>query len=59
MRARLDIEGAVGRADVSFFQLLHTVRTGQPAYPLAADSGLEVVAVHAAWANSIVELTAL
>ena len=33
MRARLDIEGAVGRADLAFVQLLHTVRTGRPAYP--------------------------
>ena len=33
MRARLDIGGAVGRADLSFVQLLHTVRTGRPAYP--------------------------
>jgi len=34
MRARLDIEGAFGRADLSFVQLLHTVRTGEAAYPL-------------------------
>jgi hypothetical protein len=33
MRRRLDIEGAVGRADLSYFQLLHTVRTGDAAYP--------------------------
>lgn len=33
MRARLDLEGAVGRADLSFLQLLHAVRTGEPAYP--------------------------
>jgi predicted transcriptional regulator len=32
MRRRLDIEGAIGRADLSFFQLLHTVRTGEAAY---------------------------
>lgn len=32
MRARLDLEGAVGRADLSFVQLLHTVRTGEPAF---------------------------
>jgi O-methyltransferase domain len=32
MRQRLDIEGAVGRADLSFFSLLHSVRTGEPAY---------------------------
>jgi O-methyltransferase domain len=34
MRARLDMEGAVGRAELSFVQLLHTVRTGERAYPL-------------------------
>lgn len=32
-RVRLDIEGAVGRADLSFVQLLHTVCTGEPAFP--------------------------
>ena len=34
-RAWLDIEGAVGRADLSALHLLDTVRTGRPAYPLA------------------------
>jgi len=33
MRAMLDLEGAIGRADLSFVQLLHTVRTGEPAFP--------------------------
>jgi predicted transcriptional regulator len=33
MRRRLDMEGAIGRADLSFFQLLHAVRTGEAAYP--------------------------
>jgi hypothetical protein len=33
MRARLDLEAAIGRADLSFVQLLHSVRTGQPAFP--------------------------
>jgi len=32
-RAMLDIETAIGRADLSFVQLLHTVRTGEPAFP--------------------------
>jgi hypothetical protein len=32
MRARLDIEGAVGRAELSFAELLVTVRTGRLAY---------------------------
>ena len=32
IRARLDLDGAVGRADLSFAQLLHTVRTGEPAF---------------------------
>lgn len=34
MRAALDLEGAVGRAELSFTQLLHTVRTGDPAFPV-------------------------
>ncbi|MFE9654442.1 methyltransferase [Micromonospora sp. NPDC006431] len=33
MRPWLDLEGAVGRADLCFVQLLHTVRTGEPAFP--------------------------
>jgi hypothetical protein len=33
MRAVLDLEGAVGRADLCFVELLHTVRTGEPAFP--------------------------
>jgi SAM-dependent methyltransferase len=33
--AWLDIEGAIGRADLSAFHLLATVRGGEPAYPLA------------------------
>lgn len=33
LRAMWDIEGAVGRAELSLVQLLHTVRTGQPAFP--------------------------
>ena len=32
-RARLDIGGAIGRADLSFVQLLHSVRTGEAAFP--------------------------
>jgi 2,7-dihydroxy-5-methyl-1-naphthoate 7-O-methyltransferase len=34
MRAVLDLEGAIGRADPCLVQLLHTVRTGQPAFPV-------------------------
>jgi len=34
LRARLDLEGAIGRADQSFVQLLHSVRTGGPAFPV-------------------------
>jgi methylase of polypeptide subunit release factors len=34
MRARLDIEDALGRAELSLVQLLHAVRTGEPAYPI-------------------------
>jgi hypothetical protein len=33
LRAMLDLESAIGRADLSFVQLLHTVRTGEPAFP--------------------------
>ena len=50
MRPWLDIEGAVGRGDLCFVQLLHTVRTGEAAFPrqfgrsywddLAADADL-------------------
>ncbi|WP_203217760.1 methyltransferase [Nocardia terpenica] len=50
VRPWLDLEGAVGRADLCFVELLHTVRTGEPAFPrrfgrpfwddLAADSEL-------------------
>jgi len=32
MRRRLDVEGAIGRADLAFVQLLHAVRTGDDAY---------------------------
>jgi predicted transcriptional regulator len=32
-RALLDIEGAIGRADLSFVQLLHSLRTGEAAFP--------------------------
>jgi hypothetical protein len=31
-RAALDIDGAVGRADLSLIHLLHTVRTGEPSF---------------------------
>ncbi|MEN3359886.1 MAG: 2,7-dihydroxy-5-methyl-naphthoate 7-O-methyltransferase [Mycobacteriales bacterium] len=33
VRAWIDLEGAVGRADLCFVELLHTVRTGEPAFP--------------------------
>lgn len=33
LRAWLDLEGAVGRAETSFVHLLHSVRTGEAAYP--------------------------
>jgi hypothetical protein len=33
VRAHLDVEGAIGRADLSFVHLLHTARTGEPAFP--------------------------
>lgn len=33
-RARLDIDGGLGHADLSFVHLLHSVRTGEPAFPV-------------------------
>lgn len=50
LRAWLDLEGAIGYADLCLVRLLHTVRTGEPAFPvefggrsfwedLAADAG--------------------
>lgn len=33
MRSILDIEGALGHAELSLVHLLHTVRTGEPAFP--------------------------
>jgi hypothetical protein len=33
VRPWLDLEDAIGRADLCFVELLHTVRTGQPAFP--------------------------
>jgi hypothetical protein len=51
VRPWLDLDGAIGRADLCFTQMLHTVRTGEPAFPrmfgrpfwddLAADPALE------------------
>jgi hypothetical protein len=34
MRGRLDIDGPLGRAELSFVQLSHSVRTGEPAFPV-------------------------
>jgi hypothetical protein len=33
VRAWITLDGAIGHADLSFVHLLHTVRTGEPAYP--------------------------
>lgn len=33
IRAWIDLEGAIGHADMSVVELLHTVRTGEPAFP--------------------------
>ena len=33
-RLVLDLEGAVGRAELAFTDLLHSVRTGEPAFPV-------------------------
>jgi O-methyltransferase len=70
IRAMLDLERAIGRAELSFVQLLHTVRTGEPAFPaqfgrsfwddLAADPtrsaafDAQMAADVAAWAPDIV-----
>jgi hypothetical protein len=70
VRAMLDLESAIGRAELSFVQLLHTVRTGEPAFPaqfgrsfwddLAADPArsasfdVQMGADVAAWAADIV-----
>jgi hypothetical protein len=32
-RGRLDIDGAIGRADLSFVHLLHSLRTGEASFP--------------------------
>lgn len=34
LRAPLDIEGAIGRGDLSFVHLLYSIRTGEPAFPV-------------------------
>lgn len=34
IRERLDLDGPLGRADLALVHLLHTVRTGEPAYPV-------------------------
>jgi 2,7-dihydroxy-5-methyl-1-naphthoate 7-O-methyltransferase len=38
-QAWLDIDGAVGRGDLSALHLLETIRTGRPAYPLTYGRG--------------------
>src|SRR4051794_3267742 len=40
IRAWVDLEGAVGHADLSAVELLHTVRTGEPAFPRHFGRGL-------------------
>ncbi|MGZ4248083.1 MAG: methyltransferase [Solirubrobacteraceae bacterium] len=39
LRAWLDLEGPVGRGELSLLRLLDTVRTGKPAYPLVFGRG--------------------
>jgi hypothetical protein len=39
IRRWLDLDGAIGRADTCFVHLLHTVRTGEPAYPRQFGAG--------------------
>lgn len=36
VRPWIDLEGAVGRADLCLVQLLHTVRTGEPAFRVSS-----------------------
>ncbi|WP_151483394.1 methyltransferase [Streptomyces albicerus] len=65
MRAWFDLDGMGGRMDQAFGGLLHTVRTGEPAYPLVhgrslwqdtledpelARSYAELMATHTTWA---------
>lgn len=38
LRARFDLSGPVARGDMCFTDLLHTVRTGEPAYPVTYGS---------------------
>lgn len=70
LRWRLDIEGAIGRADLAFVQLLHAIRSGEAAFPvqfgrsfwddLAADPAraaafdAEMGADAVAWARDVV-----
>lgn len=39
LRGALDMEGPLGRADLSLIHLLHSVRTGEAAFPLLYDAG--------------------
>ncbi|MFK0252774.1 methyltransferase [Streptomyces sp. NPDC090445] len=39
-RRWLDLNGAIGRGDLSFVELLHSVRTGEPAYPVRYGAAL-------------------
>jgi 2,7-dihydroxy-5-methyl-1-naphthoate 7-O-methyltransferase len=39
LRAWLDLEGPVGRAELSMLRLMDTVRSGKPAYPLVFGRG--------------------
>lgn len=58
-RAWLDIEGPVGRAELSALRLLDTVRTGRPAYPLIYGRGFwEDLAAHPALSGSFDALMA-
>jgi len=38
-RPWLDLDGSIGRADLCFVELLHTVRTGEPAFPRRFGTG--------------------
>jgi hypothetical protein len=39
LRASFDLDGAVGRADTCFVELLHSIRTGEPCFPVRFGDG--------------------
>ena len=39
VRASIDLEGAIGHADMCMVELLHSVRSGEPAFPGISGAG--------------------